>query len=106
MAVYRYRAMNIYSKKSSGKMEAEDESALRKQLKEQELFLLDAKEVQDNNMQKRMSDKDCADLCRQLGTMLNSGISLISAMSIVTRRESNKRIRKIYRNVYIKLQQG
>ena len=46
MAVYRYRAMNIYSKKSSGKMEAEDESALRKQLKEQELFLLDAKEVQ------------------------------------------------------------
>lgn len=106
MAVYRYRAMDIYSKKSSGKMEAEDESALRKQLKEQELFLLDAKEVQDNNMQKRMSDKDCADLCRQLGTMLNSGISLISAMSIMTRRESNKRIRKIYRNVYIKLQQG
>ena len=38
--------------------------------------------------------------------MLASGLSLIRIFSIMVRREDNKKIKKIYENIYVKLQQG
>ena len=43
---------------------------------------------------------------REVGTMLASGLSLIRIFSIMVRREDNKKIKKIYENIYVKLQQG
>ena len=38
--------------------------------------------------------------------MLASGLSLIRIFSIMVRREDNKKIKKIYEYIYVKLQQG
>ena len=106
MATYKYVAMDINSKKQSGKLEAETYDDLLKTLSNNKLYLLSAKPVIREKLTKRMKNKDCSELCRQLGTMLNSGISLVMAMNIVTKREPNKKLQAIYKNIYVKLQQG
>ena len=53
--------------------------------------------------QYRLKYKELANYSREVGTMLASGLSLIRTFSIMVRREDNK---KIYENIYVKLQQG
>lgn len=53
--------------------------------------------------QYRLKYKELANYSREVGTMLASGLSLIRTFSIMVRREDNK---KIYKNIYVKLQQG
>ena len=106
MATYKYYAMDIHSKRVRGSREAENEAALRASLSNDALYLISCKEVVDAYKHRQLKATDIADLCRQMGTMLNSGISLISAVSIVVRREPNKKLKKIYRQIYISLQQG
>ena len=53
--------------------------------------------------QYRLKYKEFANYSREVGTMLASGLSLIRTFSIMVRREDNK---KIYENIYVKLQQG
>ena len=56
--------------------------------------------------QYRLKYKELANYSREVGTMLASGLSLIRMFSIMVRREDNKQIKKIYKNIYVKLQQG
>lgn len=106
MATFRYSAMTLASKKVSGKMEASDEVDLRRQLSEQQMYLLSCHALNKQEKVKTMKPTYIADLCRQLGTMLHSGISLITAVSIVVRREDNAKRKDIYHQLYIKLQEG
>lgn len=54
-----------------------------------------------------MKLKDLSEFCRELGTMISSGISLIMAMNIMTKRTPVPKLSKtIYKDIYVKLQQG
>lgn len=107
MATFKYVSRDIASKKVSGKMEAEDRLDLVKKLKEQGLFLVECKDISKEVMNTyRMKDKELATFSREVGTMLASGLSLIRTFSIMVRREDNKKIKKIYESIYVKLQQG
>ena len=101
MATFRYSAMTLASKKVSGKMEASDEVDLRRQLSEQQMYLLSCRALNKQEKVKTMKPTYIADLCRQLGTMLHSGISLITAVSIVVRREENAKRKDTYHQIYI-----
>lgn len=107
MAIYKYVAKNMEAKKITGKLEANDEKQLVALLRGDGLFLLDFKDVTsvDKNEYK-MKLKELADFSRQLGAMLGSGVSLIRAISILVQREDNVKIKKIYTDIYRKLQQG
>lgn len=107
MAIYKYVAKNMEAKKITGKLEADDEKQLVALLRGDGLFLLDFKDVTsvDKNEYK-MKLKELADFSRQLGAMLGSGVSLIRAISILVQREDNVKIKKIYTDIYRKLQQG
>ena len=56
--------------------------------------------------QYKMKLNELSAYSREIGTMLASGLSLIRIFSIMVRREDNKKIKKIYENIYVKLQQG
>lgn len=107
MALYKYVARNMSTKKITGKREAESEKQLASLLRSDDLYLIQSKDI--TNVVKneyKMKLKELADFSRQLGAMMGSGVSLIRAMSILVQREDNLKIKKIYTDLYRKLQQG
>ena len=89
---------------------AENESHLIKVLKEQDLFLLDYKAVTDPsealNRTKHISTKNLSLLCRQLASMLASGITLIRALNILYQQVENKQLKNVIRILYESVQRG
>lgn len=106
MATFRYTAKDINSKKFHGKVEANSREELVTLLRSDNLYLLKCKEVIKEESRKKMKLKDLSEFCRELGMMLSSGISLIMAMNIMTKRSVNPKAQEIYKSLYVKLQQG
>ena len=42
-----------------------------------------------------MKNKELSEFCRELGAMISSGISLIMAMNILTKRATNQKSKEI-----------
>ena len=107
MATFKYAAKDMASKVQYGTMDADDRNELVRKLKEQGLYLVEYKDITKQAMnQYRLKYKEFANYSREVGTMIASGLSLIRTFSIMVRREDNKKIKKIYENIYVKLQQG
>lgn len=106
MATFRYTAKDINSKKHSGKAEVNSREELVALLRSDNLYLLKCKEITQEGNHYKIKLKELSELCRQVGTMVSSGISLIMAMNIVMKRENNPKLEAIYKDVYVKLQQG
>lgn len=107
MATFKYAAKDMASKVQNGTMDADDRNELVRKLKDQGLYLVEYKDITKQAMnQYRLKYKELANYSREVGTMLSSGLSLIRTFSIMVRRENNKKIKKIYENIYVKLQQG
>lgn len=106
MATFKYTAKDINSKKFHGKMEANSRDELVALLRSEHLYLLKCQEIVKEEKVKKMKNKDLSDFCRELGAMISSGISLIMAMNILTKRATDKKLQNIYKDIYVKLQQG
>ena len=106
MATFRYTAKDINSKKITGKAEANSREELVAMLRLQNLFLLKCKNIDKVEKKQKMKNKELSEFCRELGAMISSGISLIMAMNILTKRATNQKSKEIYKEIYVKLQQG
>jgi type IV pilus assembly protein PilC len=106
MAIFKYVAADINSKKIRGKKEVSSRDELVSFLRNNDLYLLKCKEIIKENRNKKIKLKVLSEFNRELGAMLSSGISLIMAMNILTKRSTNPKEKKIYKDIYIKLQQG
>lgn len=107
MAVYKYVARDINAKKINGKIEARDEHELCQLLRVKDLYLISHKDITKEEVKNyKFKLKELANFCREIGTMMNSGLPLIRTVSILASREDNKKLKKIYNDIYIKLQQG
>lgn len=107
MPMFQYTARDMETKKVNGKLEATDRNELVVLLRAKNLFLLECKDVtaKETNTYK-MKLKELSSFSREVGTMLNSGVSLIRAMSILVQREQKAKLKRIYTDMYTKLQQG
>ena len=102
MATFRYTAKDINSKKITGKAEANSREELVAMLRLQNLFLLKCKNIDKVEKKQKMKNKELSEFCRELGAMISSGISLIMAMNILTKRATNQKSKEIYNaNPYI-----
>lgn len=106
MATFKYTAKDINSKKRHGKVEVNSREELVALLRSDNLYLLKCREITTEGNHYKIKLKELSEMCRQVGTMIASGISLIMAMNIITKRENNPRLESIYKDVYVKLQQG
>ena len=105
MATFKYVSKDMSSKKVKGTLEAEDEQELIRKLKDQGLFLIDCQDITKQSINKyKLKYNELAEFSREVGTMLGSGLSLFRSFSIMCRREDNPKIKKIYENIYVKLQ--
>ena len=106
MATYKYTAKDINSKITHGKKEANSRAELVDFLRSQDLYLLQCRELVEKDTTYKFKLNELSDFSRQIGTMLGSGISLIRAMSILVKRDNKPKITAVYKDIYVKLQQG
>ena len=106
MATFKYIAKDINSKKYHGKREVNSREELVTLLRSENLYLLKCKEIVKEEDRKKMKLNDLSEFCRELGTMVSSGISLIIAMNIIAKRTPNPKLQALYKDIYVKLQQG
>lgn len=106
MATFKYIAKDINSKKVHGKVEVNSRDELVALLRSDNLYLLKCKEIVKEQSRKKMKLRDLSEFCRELGTMLSSGISLIMTMNIMAKRTPDPKLQEIYKDIYVKLQQG
>ena len=93
------------------KVRAEDDQALVQNLKNEQLFLISykIKEIQKDifgGNKIRLSTKDLAIFCRQLSSMLLSGVTLIKALNILYMQVEKKNIKKSIKLLYESVQKG
>lgn len=109
MPQYKYTARDARGKTIKGKMDSPDEKALYHSLKQQELYLLTLKCVDEEKAEEKGKIKMAVveDFCRQIGTLLQAGVSLVRSLNIIAEEEGLKDSYKaIYGEILQLIRQG
>ncbi|MBR3247278.1 MAG: type II secretion system F family protein [Clostridiales bacterium] len=100
MPEYKYQAQDSKGKIVKGKAEAYDENDLQKRFHDAGLLLLEVKPVSKQMALKPLKKPKLANFCRQLGTLVKSGVTLVKALEIIANDES---ITDYERQLYIRI---
>lgn len=107
MAQYKYVAKDMKGKVHRGKMEANSQADLIKQLQEKNLFLVEFKDLGKERGYRRLKAKELSAFNRELSTLLSSGVSLVRAMDIISEQEGiGPREKEIYQAILLDLRRG
>lgn len=107
MARFRYTAKDMSGKMHRGTMEAPSEAVLVQQLKEQDQFLVDAKNLTESQGYQKLKAKQLASFCKELSTLLASGVSLVRALDIISEQEGiPPKEKEVYKAVLQDLRKG
>lgn len=108
MPNYKYRATDLVGKQVKGSMEASDPEQLLTKLKEKDLFLLDYTQgSRSQGFGSKLKTAELTDFCRQLGTLLDAGVSIIQSFQIISNRASiSKKAKKYFLTVTQELKHG
>ncbi len=104
---YKYRATDLAGKTIKGTIAASDPEALLSILREKDLFLVDYSAASGTGFGSKMKSAELCDFCRQLGTLLNAGVSVIQAFKIISNRSSVSKLgRRVYTDISTDLKHG
>lgn len=105
--LFRYTAKDIDGKVVRGAMEAADYDMLYTQLLAQGLYLQSATRRGAGRKPRTLRPQELSDLCRQLSTLLASGVSLVRALTIISQDEGiSAGLRRIYESVLGEVRKG
>ncbi|MCG0278422.1 MAG: type II secretion system F family protein [Thermanaeromonas sp.] len=115
---YRYRARDANGNLVRGVLEAENEQLVARKLRENGYFITELRPLKSEpdrslglryfapSFVKRVSRKDLALFCRQLGTMLGAGLPIVNALRTLSRQADNRVLKESIDKVLDDLQQG
>ena len=106
MAKFQYTALNIENKKVIDIVDARDEDDFRRIMRARELVPTKFKVVDEKEHTYRLKANEVAEFCRQLASMLSSGITAIRAMEILKQRDFKPRLKAVYERLHRDIQQG
>ncbi|RHP30324.1 type II secretion system F family protein [Lachnotalea sp. AF33-28] len=107
MALYKYTAKAENGKSVRGMAEAADENELYEKLRAGGQFLITSSLKQDARSVRKMKPAQLSDFCRQLGTLLGAGVSLVRALNIIAQDQNLKPgPKKVYEDVLRLIRQG
>ncbi|MGL4570687.1 MAG: type II secretion system F family protein [Clostridium sp.] len=111
MPLYKYEAKNIDGKMLKGKLNIQNEEALRRRIKSKGYFLIKYENLDSSfniniDLFSKITQKDLSILCRELYFSLSSGITILDSLSIVKDQLENKRLEKILNNVFKDVEKG
>lgn len=105
--LFRYTAKDIDGKTVRGTMEAADYDALYAQLLEQGLYPQRVTGRGADRRPRTLRPQELSDLCRQLSTLLASGVSLVRALTIISQDEGiSAGLRRVYESVLSEVRKG
>ncbi|MEG1256325.1 type II secretion system F family protein [Clostridium sp.] len=89
---YRYRGINSDGKKVKGRANAENQWKLISQLRNEDIYCIDYKEINESRMffQRKISEKDLGLFCKIMKNNLKAGISLTNSLDLVATQSGNK----------------
>ena len=108
MATFAYKALAPGGAKAKGTIAAESAGAARKLLRNRQLHVTDLKSVSDlggrggfdiRHMMAGRRRREVLEFTRQLGTMIESGVKLTEAMSVLITQSDNPEFRQIIQNI-------
>ena len=104
---YKYRATALSGKMVRGTMMASDPEALLNELKKKDLFLLDYSQTNRTSFGAKLKPKELTDFCRQLGSLLEAGVSVIQSFNIIANRSSCSKVaKKVFSEISTDLKHG
>lgn len=108
MPKYKYKAKNEMGKIVKGTMEVADEKALYQFLKSEGKYLISAVDTEgEKKSQGKIKTKVLIDFCRQLGALLDAGVTLVRALNIIADEEGlDPRYKMIYNGILALIRQG
>lgn len=107
MPNYKYTASGLDGKSYRGSMNASDQADLSERLKAEGKFLAKYSEISEKKSGVKLKIPVVADFCRQLGTLLGAGVSLVRALNIIANEENVKpQVRLVYTDILKTIRQG
>ncbi len=108
MAQYNYKAMDKNGKAKKGSIEAINPEKAKEKLKSEGLIVQEIKEqgVAKAGRGKKVKDKDLAVFCKQFASVLNAGVTIISALEMMSEQLENKTLQCALQEAQAYVQKG
>ena len=108
MAQYNYKAMDKNGKAKKGSIEAINLDKAKEKLKSEGLSVQDIKEqgAGKKGGGKKVKDKDLAVFCKQFSAVLNAGVTIISALEMMSEQLENKTLKRALQEAQSYVQKG
>lgn len=108
MAQYNYKAMDKNGKAKKGSIEAINLDKAKEKLKSEGLIVQDIKEqgAGKKGGGKKVKDKDLAVFCKQFSAVLKAGVTIISALEMMSEQLENKTLKRALQEAQSYVQKG
>lgn len=109
MAQYNYRAMDKSGKSKKGTIEAVSEDKAKERLRTEGLIIQDLKEQSSGGIKfgsKKVKDKDLAVFCKQFVAILNAGVTIITALEMLSEQLDNRTLKIALQEAQAHVQKG
>ena len=108
MAQYNDKAMDKNGKAKKGSIEAINLDKAKEKLKSEGLIVQDIKEqgAGKKGGGKKVKDKDLAVFCKQFSAVLNAGVTIISALEMMSEQLENKTLKRALQEAQSYVQKG
>ena len=107
MPKYRFTAVDLSNKRVSATVDARDEDDFRKIMRGKSLVPLKYTVLDAQKTSYRLKPGEVSEFCRQLSSMLSSGITAVRALDIIKQRDfKNIKLKRLYETLHKSVQQG
>ncbi len=106
MAVYQYTASSLNGKMKRGQLAAANPEQLKAALREKQLFLITYAEKEQRTRMRKLSALELSDFCRELSSLLSSGVTVVRSLTIISARNMPAQMRTMYGSISSQLKRG
>lgn len=108
MANYKFKAVDSSGKGTRGTIDAPSEEKAKEKLKSSGLTVQEIKNADAGNsmFKKKVKDKDLAIFCKQFNSVLNAGVTVISALDMMAEQIDNVSLKEALRDAQNHVQKG
>ncbi|MBM7622730.1 type II secretion system F family protein [Sporohalobacter salinus] len=111
--VFRYKARDENGEQLEGTLEAESKESVADRLRDRGYYIISVEEnIERSNLGdilkrfRRVKLEDLAIFCRQFATMIDSGVSLVRSLDILSNQKSNHKLQEAVNSVQESVESG
>ncbi|MDE7367975.1 MAG: type II secretion system F family protein [Lachnospiraceae bacterium] len=112
MAVYKYKVVDASGKAKKGEIEAQNQEQAVSKLKSDGFTVVSCNEAGamdkdiDININKKIKPRDLSVFCKQFGSVLKAGVTIISALDMMGEQMDNKTLQRVLRETKMYVEKG